>query len=239
MRPRISIRGSVHPSVRPSVHPSFLNRGNRQIWQIGQSDKSYKAVILTNLTNLSAILSQSLTSDESLFERTCFTVFRFHIGLEDMEATISLSPAAAAARPTNPLLFHANNGNIANSAVTPGRGQIMSYLTKMAATPGNPLSVSSSLRLFLRPVSMSVFLSLCVSISSLHSLLFRNRWIDGHGWGRGIWFRASTTSVATRMCHAIAKMEKLRFAVFGEKWGVKEIHIYEVCIRAKTRSKAL
>ena len=73
-----SIRGFVRPSVGPSVRPSVS-----PFFQIAEIDKLTNLTNLTpaNLTNLTesdksdksllAILSKSLTSDASLFERTC------------------------------------------------------------------------------------------------------------------------------------------------------------------------
>ena len=87
-----------------------------------------------------------------LVRHRIFPPLRFHIGLEDMEGTISLSPAAGSLR--LPLGLHrraADNKNddddqtdISEAPSTPGRGQIMSYLTKMATaanTTGRPRDV--------------------------------------------------------------------------------------------------
>ena len=76
--------------------------------------------------------------------------FRFHIGLEDMEATISLSPAPASGRLPHNLLLHNNNADRCGTdeVTTPGRGQIMSYLTKMVASPAGEMMEYCFISLF-------------------------------------------------------------------------------------------
>ena len=67
-----SVRQSVHPSVRPSVRRSVRQSIGCAFFSIAEI--TWKLHIITgkqNLTNLTN-QSQSLTSDASLFERTCY-----------------------------------------------------------------------------------------------------------------------------------------------------------------------
>ena len=134
-----------------------------------------------------------------------FHYFRFHIGLEDMEATISLSPAPASGRLPHNLLLHNNNADRCGTdeVTTPGRGQIMSYLTKMVASPAGEIMEYCFISLFhLQVGKMQGFICDEMLTSLTFCVLLHDR---RYGDGCGRW-RAKTTSVAARECHASAEI---------------------------------